>query len=278
MGMKILLTNQILGGLTGSEQYQYTLYKELSKKHEVEMLYEIPNGELLANYPVIKRGQLVKYDLAIISHHQFLNVLAKKKVFISHSSIKGVETPRKGADAYVAVADHIGMDYSEFDMTVIGQPIDCEKYNFTKPPNKELKVIASMSNYPHVHEGIEHVCKDLGLEHIKIRQEKNPLEKILKADLVVALGRSHLEAMACGKCVLNWDVRDYQGSLGEGITHRHDLIAKKNYSGRWFKNKFDESMIKEELKKYYYDPINQRAYVLKYHDVKKIAKQLCNLV
>ena len=85
--MKILLTNNHLAQLGGSETWTYTMAKELQR-----MGYEV--GVFTHEKGVVSDmlGDLMDYspsgyDLALINHNSCLGVDAKFKIFTSHGTV-----------------------------------------------------------------------------------------------------------------------------------------------------------------------------------------------
>src|SRR5690606_33723798 len=77
--------------------------------------------------------------------------------------------------------------------------------------------------------------------------------KINQADLVVGVGRSLYDSMACGRAVISYDVRTYmEEGKGDGYLDENNIseALKFNCSGRRFNIKFEKESFKNELKKY----------------------------
>ena len=78
-------------------------------------------------------------------------------------------------------------------------------------------------------------------------------ELINESDLVVGLGRSAYDAMACGRCVLVYDYREYMGEfLGDGMLTPESIQKSMlcNCSGRSNRLKYNEETFIKELQKY----------------------------
>ena len=76
---------------------------------------------------------------------------------------------------------------------------------------------------------------------------------ICQADLVVGLGRSAYDAMACGRCVLVYDFREYMNEyLGDGLLTPDSIgrAMSHNCSGRSSRLKYDEQSFIQEMQKY----------------------------
>src|SRR5690606_29943056 len=92
-------------------------------------------------------------------------------------------------------------------------------------------------------------------EYLEANKYNNPIWEvenlINNADLVIGLGRSAFEAMACGRPVIIFDERNYFLKGGDGyIGEKVGLSLKNNCSGRYFKEEFNKQKLAQELRKY----------------------------
>jgi hypothetical protein len=89
-----------------------------------------------------------------------------------------------------------------------------------------------------------------------LNKNKNPIwnveDIINKADLVIGLGRSAYEAIACGRTVIIFDERDYFESYSDGYLTVHTIPkwVENNCSGRYSKKEFSTEDLVQELEKY----------------------------
>ena len=269
--MKILLANYTIGGNTGSETWVYTMRNELKKGNEVR-IYTLDD---ILDY---------KPDIAIINHNTCLfslKYLPCKKIFTSHGIIPDLEQPIKGADVYVSVSEEVQQNLlaKGFESIIIRNPIDCEKYKSIKPTNEKLTNVLFSSHYQgKALKVIKQACQELGLNLTIIgkgNQVDNPVDYINDNDLVIGLGRTAYEAMACERNVI---VYDYNG--GEGLITPETILEyrKNNCSGRRYKKDFTINDLKEELLKYNKDlGKDLREYILENNNIKKVAKQYLEL-
>src|SRR5690606_21651388 len=98
-------------------------------------------------------------------------------------------------------------------------------------------------------------CIDLGVRFLKAYKYGGAIwnieDKINEADLVVGLGRSAFEAMACGRPVLIYDSRRYFEACGDGyIKNTLGFSLLNNCSGRHSRQHFTSHSFKHELQKY----------------------------
>ena len=102
--MKILLTNNTLQNLAGSETWVKTMFESLE-----ELGHHC--GACVASGEDLLIGKTIENpDLAIINHNSCLNFLSGlncKKIFTSHWVIPDLEQPVKGADAYVSISEEV---------------------------------------------------------------------------------------------------------------------------------------------------------------------------
>ena len=80
----------------------------------------------------------------------------------------------------------------------------------------------------------------------------NVEDKINEADIVIGIGRIIYESLSCGRNGLVFDLREYQGNLGDGMVtpDNVDNFITDNFSGRYNNKSFSLEKLVEELKKY----------------------------
>jgi hypothetical protein len=272
--MKILLANNSLEYLGGTETWMITMFNYLSKEHDVDVY--VPAHE---KNTLIKKGfdESKEYDLGIINHKTCLKELSDfnigKRIRTSHGVLPGEEEPTIGADIYVAVSEEVqsSLKGKGFDSCVIRNPIDTDHFGYSKP-NPTLKKVLWMNNKTPMLSLIEQASK--GYEFKIQTGFKNGTSSLMQeADLVITSGRGIYEALSCGKnaVIINW--------LGcDGLVTEENIIEfrKTNCSGRTFRECWEPERILEELKKY--DPErNMRDYILENNEVSKIAEQYLSL-
>lgn len=262
--MKILLTNHMIGGWTGSETWVYTMYNELSKHHEVDI------------YAHTKKTPQKDYDLALINHNTCLKDVMgwniKRKVFTSHGVLPELEQPIEGADEYVAVSEEVQANLADkgFKSKVIRNPIDMERFKPEEPVNDTLQNILFLSNYTsNVANVVESACCGYNFKKIGGGTVVPNVEDYMNwADLVVTLGRGVLEALSCNRNVI---IADYGG--GDGFVTPENILEyrKKNNSGRTRRKMFTIDEFRKEMS--LYDPqLKMRDYIKSNNDVKLITK------
>jgi hypothetical protein len=254
--MKILLTNNHLERLGGSETWVYTMAQELKRRGYQVGVYTKVKGYVSDLLKDLIDDNPKDYDLALINHNTCLDVDAKYKIFTSHGTVPELERPIEGADYYVAVNENVAEKYNL--ETIIKNPIDTELF----------KPITEIKDKPETILAITEEKLDLPYNVIyPDRHTMNMPELINKADIVISLGRGCLEAMSCGRPVITYDKRPYWEARGDG--YLDDLgKLKGNVAGEYLRT---DIKLEEEIKKYKKEDgkIN-REYILENHDVRKI--------
>lgn len=271
--MKIILSNNMIGGNTGSETWVYTMKTALESLGHSVFIFT-PDTNIID----------IEFDLAIINHNTCLKQLMDlpcKKIFTSHGILPILEQPIKGADIYVSVSEEVQQHLKDlgFESTIIRNGIDCDKYKSTKPTNDKLTNVLFSSHY----QGsalpvIKQACNELGFNLTIIgkgNEVNNAIDYINESDLVIGLGRTAYEAMACERNVI---VYDYNGA--DGFVTPETLLdyRKNNCSGRYNKKSLSVEELKELLLQYDKDlGIKLRKYVLENNNILNTVSQYLNL-
>ena len=296
--MKILITNNTLDTIGGSETYTYALIKELSKQHEVTayskrlgMISKLLQNDMINVVDTLPSDPNY-FDLVLASHTSTIpDVLHYNctKVQTCHGIFTSLEQPYKGMDKYVAISEEVQTHLKSkgFDSTIILNGIDCERFKPTKPINKELKTILTLSHSEQLNSMLQSICNDRGIELITRNKYKNAtfnVEKdINEADLVVTLGRGCYEAMACGRNVLILDDRHYvgKGIIGDGLVFDGKIkhAIRFNCSGRYMNSKYESKDIAFTIDELYYNWGEQcRAYALEHLNIINQAQKYLDLI
>jgi glycosyltransferase involved in cell wall biosynthesis len=253
---KILITNNHLANMGGTETWVMTMVKELAKEHQVGVFTQVKGyvSDLLKEYIDDKPRD---YDLALINHNTCQDVQAKFKIFTTHGTVPELEKPPTGMDYYVAVSENTSKHHNV--PHIIKNPIDTEKFRPIKPIGFHAQSVLTIAD------------KDIGIKGIRpSRHKDNMPELINQSDLVVSMGRGVLEAMSCGRPVIVWDDRPYWGARGDGYLDDLDKLTG-NVAGEYNLKKIDWQA---ELAKYRPEHGQRnRKYILDNHDVRKIAKE-----
>lgn len=266
--MKILVTNNTLANLGGSETYAYTLIRELASRKEVNVDCFSKNiglvGKTLKNegYNVITSVK-DNYDLILASHTSTIPSIINNngyKIQTCHGIYPSLEQPAKGMDSYVSISEEVEKHLTKlrFKSTIIHNGINCDRFKPIKPINKNIKSILSLAQSDVLNNKIRKVCNKMGIKLYCLNKFKNPIfnveNMINEVDMVISLGRGAYESMACGRNVMILDKRPYinKPPLGDGLLTEDNIsdIIKNNCSGRFSNTIYDENMIEKEIMKY----------------------------
>lgn len=259
----ILVATNHLVTVGGSETFAYSLIESLTKKGYYVEYFTFHKGlvsEKIENELNVKFKSLSKYDLILANHNSCVRLLSRYGLLIQtcHGIFPELEQPNKYADGFVAISSEVRDHLKDngFSSIVVLNGINCERFKPEKPLNKQLTKVLSLSQSDLANDKIEEACNALNISFNKFNKHINPLwdveKEINKADLVVGLGRSAYDAMACGRAILVFDDRGYFESYGDGYLTKEVLKSciYYNLSGRASKLKFDTNDIKKELLKY----------------------------
>ena len=259
----ILVANNHLKKVGGSETFTYALIEALLKKgFEVEYFTFFKGNvskriERDLNVGFMSRS---KYDLILANHNTCVNYLSRRGITIQtcHGIFPKEEQPSRYADGHIGISKEV-KDHLEalgFKSEIIVNGIDCERYTIEKPINETLTKVMSLSQSETANAKIEAACNVLGLEFTKFNKHENPVwnveHMINDVDLVLGLGRSAYEAMACGRAVVVFDERDYFKSYSDGYMTPAlvEKCVENNCSGRYSKLEFSTEDLISEFKKY----------------------------
>lgn len=261
--MNILLGTHYLAKTGGTENYTYALAMELKRLgHDVEY-FAFDCGRTASRLeeqgiPFMTRQH---YDLILANHTTVVEKLWTFGFLIQtcHGTLPELEQPSPYADAYVAVSPEVRQHLQSlgYEATVIPNGIDCRRFFPKRPVSQKLSSVLSLCHSDIANDFIERCCQRAGLKLIQCNKFKENVweieEVINECDLVIGLGRSAYDALACGRCVLVYDYRDYMREfLGEGMI-TPDTITQSmscNCSGRARRMKYDEASFVEEMQKY----------------------------
>lgn len=261
--MKILVTNHRLAKPGGSETFTYTLIEELLRiGHNVDLM-TFKHG--MVSEKLKKKGLNINkikdsYDLILANHNTCVDVVKEKGFIIQtcHGIYPKLEQPSKNAHAYVSISEEVNnhLKLSGFESTIIRNGINCDRFRPFKPINKKLRSVISMVHSDIANSLVLSACNKLGVNFIRLdkyKDKKWEVETIINSgDLVVGLGRSAYEAMACARNVLIFDSRKYFPSYADGFLCQTSIkeSIKNNCSGRKYKFTYTSDDLAEQMNKY----------------------------
>ncbi len=203
-----------------------------------------------------------------------------------HGIFPELEQPTIYADKIVAVSEEVQQHLKQksFKSNLIHNGIDCIKFAPMKPINSSPKTVLSLCQGEQANKVVEEAARALGLEFLHASKTMNnvfEIETLInQADIVVGIGRSLYDAMACGRAVISFDSRSYymqpqEGGIGLGDGYlTNENIAESlrfNCSGRGKGISFTVESFIEELKKYKAeDGEYMRNFALENLNIKKV--------
>lgn len=269
---KILVANHYLHLYGGSESFSYSICHELARRGFEIDLFSLTHGlvsEKASPFArIVNDGELAhSYEFALVSHTTCVEHLRPRVAYLvqtCHGIFPALEQPSPLADAYVAVSEevHAHLGSLGYSSTVIPQGIDCERFRPENPVNDRLTKVLSLCHGPDAQQVLSGACRDLGVELAWLNKHQNPIWDVEgamnAADLVVGLGRSAAEAMACARNVLVFDSRVYAFPAGDGMLSEstREESLRNNFSGRRYRKTFTPESLASELMRY--DPQEAR--------------------
>ena len=173
-----------------------------------------------------------------------------------HSKWTALEWPVKGAEAYVVISEEI-QDHLKtygFNPVLMRNGEDLERYAPVKPLHQIPRVLSICQGDDSL---LKEACLMLGWEFRSVPKEVKKRvwhveDMINDADIVVGIGRSLYDGMACGRACISWDNRKLDPYSGCGyITAANwHICAKTNFTGRGFPKINTVGALICELKKY----------------------------
>ncbi|CAM3587994.1 UDP-glycosyltransferase [Sphingobacterium prati] len=261
---KILVATNHLAEIGGSELYTYDLIKALNVRPDVEVEYFTFNKGLISDKieeelhtPFMNKK---RYDLIFANHNSSVKELFSKApiIQICHGTVPELEQPSPLADYHVAISDEISdhllnMGYAN---DVILNGIDVQAKKPVRPLNNTLQSVLSLCQSDKANAKLKAICRAKGLHFQAYNKQENPTvsieQKINLFDLVVGIGRSIYDAMACGRPSLIYDHRGYNGNKADGYLRPENFskYVQMNCSGRYLNRQYQEKELIRELEKY----------------------------
>ncbi|MBI3887902.1 glycosyltransferase family 4 protein, partial [Candidatus Microgenomates bacterium] len=303
--MKILIVTQYLDNFSGSELFVLNISKELADNgHDVSVFSPVLGkiAEKARGMGIPVTDNLLdykneKFDI-IHAQHNPTAILARSvfpktpMVFMSHGFLPELEQPPSidlGIEQFIVLSEetkeHLVKNHliPGGKITLLNNSIDTEKfYPKRKPAQKPQKILVISNHYTdEVKNVVEGAATDLNMEIVHAGMPDNPVpsetmpDYINRSDIVVTLGLGALEAMACARNVIIYDIHGADGMVDEKNFFE---IRKNNFSGRRYKYKYSKDSFKKELLKY--NPMTGerlRKIVLKEHAFKQTVDDLVKL-
>lgn len=258
----VLVANNHLDYFGGSESYTYALAQELIVKgFDVEYFtFEKGNfAQKMEDDLGIKFMSKTQYDLILANHNTCVKHLREKGFIIQtcHGIYPELEQPSIFADFHVAISQEVAnhLAFKGYRSVIIMNGIDMKRFCCKNEINETLTNVLSLCQSEEANDFLKGVCDSLGVKFTYLNKFENGIwnveDLINENDMVIGLGRSAYEAMACGRPVIVFDKRPYSESFADGYVV--DKLANSlvnNCSGRFYKLKMDNKMMEAEFLKY----------------------------
>jgi glycosyltransferase involved in cell wall biosynthesis len=264
MTMLILVANHALKDFGGTESYVYALIEELRKNPSFRVEYfTFHQGKvsaLIEQELQVGFMSLPKYDLILANHNTCVRALFDKGITVQtcHGIYPKIEQPSIYADTHIAISEEVQkhLKAKGYSSTIIRNGINMFRFQNETPVHSELKNVLSLCQSEAANAIISSACLTLQLHLVTLNKYENGIwdvpSKINEADIVIGLGRSAYEAMACGRPVIVFDIRSYNGNKAEGyvLPEKASSYLKTNFSGRQNALAFEKEDLIKEMKKY----------------------------
>jgi len=300
--MKILISNNHLDFLGGSETFTYTLAVEMKRRgHEVHILTPKPgivSEKLRTEYEIRVNTIAPSYDLCLLNHNSTVDWVLKnmpeqdlsRVVQTCHGILPPLEQPHYSLPEikYVGISTEVQnhLHAKGIESTVINNGIDLERFKPHSSSNREFTQICSLSQSEYFNNILVKVADYFGVDLILNNKYKNPVwdieNQIQDSQLVFGLGRSAYEGLAMDKVVFVADAREYMGGRMDGIINSNNIedFVQNNCSGRYSNLEPTYESIINEVKLNFLeaDTIDSRVIAEKYFDIKKQAQKYLDLL
>jgi hypothetical protein len=273
--MKILIGQNHLHTIGGSETYTYTLVEELVRRgHHVDLVCNVPGmvSEIMKQNFKIRVNSLEReYDYCFLNHNTVVrgviqnNIKSKKMFQVCHGTTPQLEQPYVGTGVeFISISEEVRehLKSKGRESVVIENGVNLQRFS-EKETNDKITSVFSLAQSNSLNKLLKNVCDKKGIKFSYHNKHTNPIfnieNEIFKHDLIITLGRGAYEALACGKNVVIADQRSYQGALMDGFITSENIkkLMLKNCSGRTNRKEVTEQSIWKELEKY--DPMQGKA-------------------
>lgn len=261
---KILVATNHLSSVGGSELYTYDLIKALATSTDYEIEYFTFDKGLISEkveeelqIPFMRQK---KYDLILANHNTTVKALFSQApiIQICHGTVPDIEQPSPLADFHIAISEEISDHLTDlgYPNDVVLNGVDVQTKKPINPINKTLTSVISLCQSDKANQRLQSICDHKGLRFKAHNKHTNPTDSVEQEinnfDLVVGIGRSIYDAMACGRPSLIYDNRGYNGNKADGYLRPENFnkYVKMNCSGRYLNRQYQEKELIRELEKY----------------------------
>lgn len=268
--MRILLANIWLISTGGTECWCKAMADEFSRRGHEVALYTPNSGDFFVKmgYRMARPGE--NFDLILDNHGVSVGKFGGVTIHTCHGIID-VEGPLPGFKN-VAVSRRVAKRWGLRDVILNG--IDTGRFKPVTGPSRAIRTVLSLCKTNSADAMLREACDIAGVNlRTTYGSEAFDVERLINgADLVVGVGRSLLDAMACGRPVLSFDDRSYYQVRfhGCGYIRRDDFhfSADDNFTGVSTGRSWDAESLAAEFGKYNpADGERNRRWILKNHSV-----------
>lgn len=268
--MDILVTQNHMDSVGGTETFTYTMVRELYRQgHNVDLFTLRPGilSKLLEGICSVNKLK-DSYDLVLANHITTIKELPSKLKSKSpiiqtiHGTIPPEEAPSYEVNHHVSISQEIQASLP-VKSKVIHNGIDCDYFRPDSSINPRPKHIYSLAQSNEANMLILQAAKILGCSFASNNKNTNyitdTVREINKADIVFGLGRSAYEGMACGRAVFVFDARHYMGNKGDGMIVPENISSfiYNNCSGRYSNKRYTAEMIAAEIDRTYSESLGE---------------------
>ncbi len=258
---RILLTNNHLVQPGGSETWTLTVAAELVRRGHDVVVYAPEKGPFADAFPCPVLTEVRgRFDVGLVNHNTCIPAARRacgRVIMNCHGTFPPLEQPVPGADRYVAISEEVRAHVQSlgYDAALIRNPIDCGLFAPRRPIRDKLHTIFSLCQGDLANELLAAVCENRGWELRAVDNEHRGLgleADMNEADVVVGLGRSAMEGLACGRAVLILDSRAYTPYAMDGLvtSDNAQALLECNLSGRRFAREATLESVSAELDSY----------------------------
>lgn len=275
--MNVLIGNNHLHMIGGTEMFTYSLAYSLKKiGHSVEY-FTFDKGitsDRLEHDLSIPFMSKTHYDAILVNHNTVVE-------YIKHNNIDGpviqtchgivsLERPSPLADYLIFISERLVHDAIEYanelalthhlylhklrNCKVVWNGINTDRLYSTHAPRKKLSHILSLAQSDVANDYIKQACDKLNIRlttHNKLTNGLFDIQLAINdADLVIGVGRSGYDAMACGRPVIAFDWRSYSSvPMGTGYLDSKNIYNAmfSNLTGRPDKYVFNPEQLVNQL-------------------------------
>lgn len=281
--MRVLITNNSLSYLAGSEMFVVELAKALKRRGHQPIAYSKNIGaisELLkaAKVPVVSDLDLLAEAPDVIhgQHHMeavaaILHFPSTPAIYVAHGWVPWQETAPKIGNIkhYVAVSELIrqkvatSVGIPSQQVELIPNPVDTFRFSRKEPLRTQPETAIIFSNYASPNSRYAQLilaaCQKVGIKSVRIigsiadSGTENPELELAKTDIVFAVGRSAIEAMSSSCAVI---VASPDGLGGMVTPDNVNQMCNKNFALDCLnERRLTVGDLVSELKKYNIDNI-----------------------